>query len=65
MRERPSEYLQGTLVDVTGKVVAEDGPLDTGDLRWFTRNVLAQALANGYCAIPVVAWAMSSSECVS
>jgi hypothetical protein len=36
-------------------VVPEDGPLDTGDLRWFTRNVLAQALANGYCAIPVVA----------
>jgi integrase len=55
MREKLSEYLQGTLVDVTGKVVPEDGPLDTGDLRWFTRNVLAQALTNGYCAIPVVA----------
>lgn len=37
------------------KVVAEEGPLDTGDLRWFTRNVLAQALPNGYRAIPVVA----------
>jgi hypothetical protein len=24
-------------------------------LRWFTRNVLAQALTNGFCAIPVVA----------
>ena len=55
MREKLSEYLQGTLVDVTGKVVPEEGPLDTGDLRWFTRNVLAQALPNGYCAIPVVA----------
>jgi hypothetical protein len=55
MREKLSEYLQGTLVDVTGKVVAEDGSVDTGDLRWFTRNVLAQALTNGYCAIPVVA----------
>jgi hypothetical protein len=29
--------------------------LDSGDLQWFTRNVLAQALTNGYCAIPVVA----------
>jgi integrase len=55
MKEKLSEYLQGTLVDVTGKPVPENGPLDTGDLRWFTRNVLAQALTNGYCAIPVVA----------
>lgn len=55
MREKLSEYLQGTLVDVTGTVVPNDGLVDTGDLRWFTRNVLAQALTNGYCAIPVVA----------
>jgi len=55
MKEKLSEYLQGTLVDVTGKTVPENGPLDTGDLQWFTRNVLAQALTNGYCAIPVVA----------
>ena len=54
MREKLSEYLQGTLVDVTGKAVPE-GPLDTSDLRWFTRNLMAQALPNGYCAIPVVA----------
>gem|GEM_PF-2486412 len=25
------------------------------DLQWFTRSVLAQALTNGYCAIPIVA----------
>ncbi len=55
MKEKLSEYLQGTLVDVTGKAVPENGPLDSGDLQWFTRNVLAQALPNGYCAIPVVA----------
>ena len=55
MKEKLSEYLQGTLVDVMGKTVPENGPLDTGDLQWFTRNVLAQALTNGYCAIPVVA----------
>lgn len=55
MKEKLSDYLQGTLVDVTGKTVAESGPLDTGDLQWFTRNVLAQALTNGYCAIPIIA----------
>jgi integrase len=55
MREKLSEYLQGTLVDISGKAVPQEGPVETGDLRWFTRNVLAQALTNGYCAIPVIA----------
>jgi integrase/recombinase XerD len=55
MKEKLSEYLQGTLVDVTGKTLPESGPRDTGDLQWFTRNVLAQALTNGYCAIPIIA----------
>jgi hypothetical protein len=32
MREKLSEYLQGTLVDVTGKAVPHDGPVDTADL---------------------------------
>jgi len=55
MREKLSEYLTGTLVDVTGKKVVEDTANDTVELQWFTRNVLAQALTNGYCAIPTVA----------
>jgi integrase len=55
MKEKLSEYLQGTLIDVTGKKVAEEGINDTGELQWFTRYVLAQALTNGYCSIPIVA----------
>lgn len=55
MREKLSEYLEGTLVDVTGKKVVENTANDTVELQWFTRNVLAQALTNGYCAIPTVA----------
>jgi integrase len=55
MREKLSEYLAGTLVDVTGKKVVEETANDTAELQWFTRNVLAQALTNGYCAIPTVA----------
>ena len=42
-------------MDVTGRTLHESGPLDTGDLQWFTRNVLAQALTNGYGAIPILA----------
>jgi hypothetical protein len=55
MREKLSEYLAGTLVDVSGNKVAADTANDTAELQWFTRNVLAQALTNGYCAIPTVA----------
>jgi hypothetical protein len=55
MKDKLSEYLKGTLIDVSGKVVAEDGVNDTADLQWFTRSILAQALTNGYCAIPIVA----------
>jgi hypothetical protein len=55
MKDKLSEYLKGTLIDVTGKVVPEDGMNDSADLQWFTRSVLAQALTNGYCAIPIVA----------
>jgi integrase/recombinase XerD len=55
MKDKLSEYLKGTLIDVSGKAVAENGINDTADLQWFTRSVLAQALTNGYCAIPIVA----------
>ena len=55
MRDKLSEYLKGSLVDVTGRMVAQDGPNDSTDLQWFTRNIMAQALTNGYCAIPTVA----------
>jgi integrase/recombinase XerD len=55
MKDKLSEYLKGTLIDVSGKVVAEDGANDTADLQWFTRSIMAQALTNGYCAIPIVA----------
>ena len=55
MQDKLSEHLKGTLIDVTGKAVPEDGMNDSADLQWFTRSVLAQALTNGYCAIPIVA----------
>ena len=55
MRDKLSEYLKGSLVDVTGRTVAQDGRNDSSDLQWFTRNIMAQALTNGYCAIPTVA----------
>jgi hypothetical protein len=45
----------GVGADGRRKAVAEDGVNDTADLQWFTRSVMAQALTNGYCAIPIVA----------
>jgi len=55
MRDKLSEYLKSSLVDVTGKTVSQNGVNDSSDLQWFTRNIMAQALTNGYCAIPTVA----------
>jgi integrase len=55
MKEKLAEYLGSTLVDIAGKKMCQDKPADSADLQWFTRNVLAQALTNGYCAIPIVA----------
>jgi hypothetical protein len=43
MQDKLSEYLKGTLIDVMGKAVQEDGMNDSADLEWFTRSVLAQA----------------------
>jgi len=62
MQDKLSEYLKGSLIDVTGKAVPEEGMNDSADFRWFTRSVLTQALTNGYCAIPIVAGPLSTSE---
>lgn len=43
------------LVDVTGKVIEIDQTkeIESSDFQWFKRNIQAQALPNGYCALPV------------
>lgn len=43
----------GNVVNITGQVVEHENPeLDKTDLQWFKRNVLAQTLPNGSCALP-------------
>ena len=43
-------------VNIAGEVIRTEHPeLDTADLQWFKRNILAQALPNGFCALPTVA----------
>jgi integrase len=46
---------RGRIVDVTGRVVEQDGTANSSDLQWVKKNILAQALPNGKCALPVVA----------
>lgn len=49
------EY-QSMAVDITGKVVAADQTgVDSLDLQWFKKNIMAQALPHGFCALPVIA----------
>jgi len=54
MKEEYAKY-RGKVVDVTGKVVEQSGGVDTSDLQWVKKHILAQALSNGTCALPVVA----------
>ena len=49
-----AEYHQLT-VDVTGKMIEEERAIDAADLQWFKKNIMAQALPNGFCALPALA----------
>ena len=62
MRDKLADYLKSSLVDVTGKTVAQEGANDSSDLQWFTRNIMAQALTNGDCAIPDSCRPLPASE---
>lgn len=46
---------QGKVVDVSGKVVEPvNSELELTDLQWFKKNLQAQALPNGSCALPTI-----------
>lgn len=46
---------QGKIVNVVGQVIeTENSEHDMADLQWFKRNILAQALPNGSCALPTI-----------
>lgn len=45
---------QGKMVDITGKIIHEQENVEMpADMKWLKRNILAQALPNGYCGLPV------------
>ena len=46
---------RGRIVDVTGKVVEQTVMVDSSDAQWIKKHILAQALPNGTCALPLVA----------
>jgi hypothetical protein len=46
---------RGKIVDVTGKVIEPRVLVDAADAQWLKKQILAQALPNGTCALPVVA----------
>lgn len=54
MKEEIAKF-QGKVVNVSGQVVEEINPeADTKELQWFKRNIQAQALPNGSCALPAI-----------
>jgi integrase/recombinase XerD len=54
MKTEIAKY-QGKVVNIAGQVVEPiDGAADDAELQWFKRNIQAQALPNGSCALPTI-----------
>ncbi len=52
LKEQVAKF-HGLVVNITGQVVESVNPeLDASNLQWFKRNIQAQALPNGSCALP-------------
>lgn len=52
LKEEVAKF-QGKVVNISGQVVESQNPeFDTAELQWFKRNIQAQALPNGSCALP-------------
>lgn len=52
LKEEVAKF-QGKVVNIAGQVVeSQNSEFDTADLQWFKRNIQAQALPNGSCALP-------------
>lgn len=54
MKEEIAKF-QGKVVNIAGQIVESNAPeVETPDLEWFKRNIQAQALPNGSCALPTI-----------
>lgn len=51
--KREFDRFRERMVNAAGRVVEADD--DNGELQWFKRNILAQALPNGHCFLPLAA----------
>jgi site-specific recombinase XerD len=52
LKRKLAEY-RGKVIDITGKVVDSEGTPLSEEALWLKRNILAQALPNGVCRLPV------------
>jgi hypothetical protein len=54
MKEEIAKF-HGKVVNIAGEVVESITPeIEVTDLQWFKRNIQAQALPNGSCALPTI-----------
>lgn len=53
--KRAFDEYQQFAVNVTGQKMPADHAVTTDDLQWFKKNIMAQALPNGFCALPALA----------
>lgn len=54
MKREMEKFWDGRVVNVNGEVITSENPdLDTAEMQWIKKNMKAQALANGFCGLPV------------
>ncbi|MBU3114678.1 tyrosine-type recombinase/integrase [Clostridium lacusfryxellense] len=53
MKKAFEEYSKKT-VNILGEIIEKESYVNNIDLQWLKKNILAQALPNGYCGLPAV-----------
>jgi len=67
LKKEIAKYHDSRVVNITGAVVKSDNPEleHDADLQWFRKKVLAQALPNGYCSLPMGASCLKANACLT
>ncbi|AUM94643.1 TPA: tyrosine-type recombinase/integrase [Clostridium botulinum] len=48
------EQYQKKTINILGEIIEKESYVNNTDLQWLKKNILAQALPNGYCSMPTV-----------
>ncbi|BDA69112.1 integrase family protein [Calothrix sp. PCC 7716] len=54
MKHEMNKFWDGRVVNIKGEIIISENPdLDTTEMQWIKKNMKAQTLADGFCALPI------------